>query len=283
MTPRKARHTQNQLSVNQPSDYESDANYLSDIPPPPPTRTDDELNLLVMKRHNPAVISLEYIAPYAVVYIFSTEIQQWEKNGIEGTAFLCRLAANEHRSERYSVTVLNRRGLNNFQVELLSSADVEVTPEFIILQSEMDGVPLVYGLWIFTEPPPSSTAHHKDTIAQKIESCAERAEESLIRAADYEDDGYEDEVEDEISVPMGRQLSLKELFGQQRQQDDAWSVRSHSPQRKTAPFAPSTDTDFFRAPKRHMTPHSPAVSAQSDGQGRDVLLDMFRKAGAGLH
>jgi hypothetical protein len=29
------------------------------------------------------------------------------------------------------------------------------------------------------------------------------------------------------SVPMGRQLSLRELFGQQRTQDAAWSVVNH--------------------------------------------------------
>ncbi|MCJ1256799.1 hypothetical protein MMC24_004623 [Lignoscripta atroalba] len=281
MTPRKPRQPQNQPHLtHQPSDYESDLNYLSDIPPPPPTRTDAELNLSVIKRHDATVLSLEYIAPFAVVYIFSMDTQQWEKSGIEGTVFLCRLSPTKDSPERYSVIVLNRRGLDNFNVELLSTADIEVTEDYIILQSANQGVPLVYGLWIFCEPPPSSTSHHRATIAQKIEECAERAERSRHQVSGHEGNGYNGEAQ--RSEPMGRQQSLQELFEQQRQQDDGWSIKTHSPQARPTQFVSSADTDFFRASGRHKVPHSPTVSAQSDGQARDVLADFVRKAGSGF-
>ena len=264
----------------QPSDYESDGNYLSDIPPPPLERTDEELNLSVLQRHNREVITVEYVAPYAVVYQFSSESQQWEKSGIEGTAFVCGLMPRYGAPRRYEVTVLNRRGLENFNIELLTASDVEVTEDYIILQSEMDGFLHVYGLWVFSEPPPSSTSHHRAAIAQKIQECAATVERE--RKLVEERDGVDYGAEFEESVPMGRQLSLKELFGQQRQEDDAWSVRSHSPRRPSTQFTPSIDTDFFQNPQRYMqTPHSPAVSAQSNGQGREILLDLFRKAGEG--
>src|SRR6266487_2235817 len=71
------RTQQNPPSVAQPSDYESDLQnyYLSDnqsganMPSdaiPPPTRTNEELNLAVLRRHNPAITSILSLAPYAV-------------------------------------------------------------------------------------------------------------------------------------------------------------------------------------------------------------------------
>ncbi|MCJ1392528.1 hypothetical protein MMC18_005396 [Xylographa bjoerkii] len=280
MSPRKARYQPTQSGIiNQPSDYESDANYLSDAPLPPIQRTDEELNLSVLQRHNQDVISLEYVAPYAVVYQFSPESQQWEKSGIEGTAFVCGLLPNGDSLQRYEVTVLNRRGLENFTLELMNASDVEVTEEYIILNSTHDGVPHVYGLWVFSEPPPSSTSHHRTAIAHKIQECAARVEAGRRPTLKQTKSRHDDNVDE--GVPMGRQLSLKEMFGQQRQQDDAWSIRSHSPRGPSTQFVASADTDFFRTPQRHAPPHSPAVSAQSNGKGRDVLLDMFRKAGEG--
>ncbi|MCJ1340770.1 hypothetical protein MMC09_006066 [Bachmanniomyces sp. S44760] len=279
------------IHSHQPSDYDSDLNYLSDVPPAPPTKTDEELNLSVLQRHDNSIISLDFIAPYAVVYVFSPDSQQWEKSGIEGTCFLCRLSSSATRPERYSVVVLNRRGLDNFNVELRSSEDVEITDMYIILQSNADGIPHVYGLWIFSEPPPSSTAHFREMLAQKIQACAEISENSFLQSQNPPGNGHETEPTEGNSVPMAREVSLQELFGQQRQEDDSWSVRSHSPQREqiqpqppTQPpqFVPSADTDFFRTPKRHAKPPSPStVSAQSNGQPENHLLDLFKKAGEG--
>ena len=277
MSPRRGRHQHSQ-SLQQPSDYEIDIQFLSDIPPPPEQRTNEELNLFVLKRHNREVTSVEYVAPYAVVYQFSPDSQEWEKSGIEGTAFVCGLQPSQERFERFEVTVLNRRGLENFKLELLSTADVEVTEEYIILNDIVEGVPKVYGLWIFSEPPPSSTSHHRRAIAHKIQECTQRVEAGKRPVRKESLNGHDKGIEE--GVPMGRQLSLKELFGQQRQQDDSWSIRSHSPRRPSVQFQTTADTDFFRAPPRRGPPHSPAVSAQSNGQGQDIM-DMIRKAGEG--
>jgi hypothetical protein len=261
------------------SDYESDVNYLSDIPAPPAERTDEELNLAVLRRHNHDVFTLEYVAPYVVVYIFNPTSQEWEKSGIEGTAFVCGLVPNNEYSARYAVMVLNRRGLENFNLELLSEEEVEITDEYIILQSPDANMPHVYGLWVFSEPPPSSTAHHRVAISQKIKDCAQRVAEGR-RSNQHQDTQIED------GAAMGRQLSLQQIFGQQRQEDDAWSVRSHSPAHHSPQPPPITqfttpaDTAFFLSSKRPAAPVSPAVSAQSTGQS-DVLLDLFRKAGDG--
>ena len=180
MTPRKAKQRQPQPHAANPvSDYDSDFNIPSveDAPIPLPTRTNTELNLSVIKRHLPNAVSIVSLASYAVVYVFSQISQQWEKHGTEGTLFVCELLPTPSATARYAVLVLNRRGLDNFQLELLNSDDIEITEEYVILQEHGDGDSnKAYGLWIFTEPEPSSTAHTKEVNAKIIEECALRAE-----------------------------------------------------------------------------------------------------------
>jgi len=73
---------------------------------------------------------------------------------------------------------------------------------------------------------------------------------------------------------MGKQISLQQLFGQQRAQDDGWSVKVHSPERRMAGLAPSLV---------HEAGAGVGVRGQGQGQGqhaqgRDILGDLFRKA-----
>ncbi|KAI4155501.1 MAG: hypothetical protein LQ340_000977 [Diploschistes diacapsis] len=277
---RGKHHVQNSIV----SDYESDVHYLSDIPPPPPERTDEELNLSVLRRYNRDVRTLEYVAPYVVVYNFVPDTLSWEKSGIEGSTFLCALQPNREYGYRCAVTVLNRRSPENLNIEIRSRETVEISEEYIILKNEAHGDAQIHGLWVFREPPPSSTAHHPEEFAKKVQECAEKVELSHRRVPL----GRDSEEEKGESAPMGRQISLSQLFGQQRQEDDSWSIRSHSPSRppaqpfqQTAPplashFTNTADTDFFRAGVRPTAAPSPAVSAQSNGQ-RETLLELFHK------
>lgn len=59
---------------------------------------------------------------------------------------------------------------------------------------------------------------------------------------------------------MGRQLSLRELFGQQRTQDSAWSVQNH-----------------HTAQPEVMHQHYQPAQAQQPAQN-DVLSQLFMKA-----
>ena len=166
------------------SDDESDLN-PSDIPPPQILRTNDELNLSVLRHHDPAIQSILSIAPYAVVYVFSALTQQWEKNGVEGCLFVCRLATEESSVERYAVMVLNKRGLENFSAELLHGDDVEITNENVNIRvtESGGGEQSIFGIWIFSEPPPSSTANARAINARIIQDCAARAESTRKLAA----------------------------------------------------------------------------------------------------
>lgn len=103
-------------------------------------------------------------------------------------------------AERYAVTVLNRRGLENFTVPLTSSDDVDI--EEVIIQirgpapesnqngemveeapSTNEAGQVVYGVWIFSEPD-TSTASTRELNARVIRDCAASAEDGARRSAE---------------------------------------------------------------------------------------------------
>ncbi|KAF1998934.1 PH domain-like protein [Amniculicola lignicola CBS 123094] len=208
----------------QPSDYETDAPL--DLAPPAP-RSNYELNLSVLRRHVPSAIALHHVSPYAVLYTFSLTTSQWEKVGIEGTLFIIQLTPSLVGAERYGVVILNRRGLENFHMELKSAEEVEITDDYIILH----GAEEVVGLWIFSEEEGSTKGMRLET-AEKILELSKAAADSRAEREESEEEGTNgavaEESEAEGGVPMGRQVSLRELFGQQRAQDAAWSVHQHN-------------------------------------------------------
>ncbi|KAF2205583.1 PH domain-like protein [Delitschia confertaspora ATCC 74209] len=251
---RKARLSQSRLP--QPYDYETDANF--DLPAPPP-RSNEELNLSVIRRHYPAVTSVLSIAPYVVLYLFSPEAAKWLKNDVEGGLFVCQLTPSSIGADRFAVAMLNRRGLDNFFLELSSAVEVDSTEEYVILQDNgVDGTPKAYGLWIFSEEG-KSTENCRAIHAQIIQDCAKQAEQS--RKALEEQMRNDAEAAEQIepmdmqdSVSMGRQVSLRELFGQQRESDADWSVHDH---------------------------HSAAATPDANGPGG--LLQLFQQAKQNYH
>lgn len=166
---------------------------------------------------------------------------------------------------------------------------MQITDEFVILKSEKEQeekADEIIGLWIFSEPPPNSTAETRKINAEVIKECATHAGKSLELAKESLAAQHQQHQQ---SVPMGRQISLKELFGQQRAQDDAFGQAY-----------PGTDMSAEGAMMNGGGPggmnwsHNPAVQAPvvpSPGQlpsaaaqamnqpGPNVLTDLFRRAG----
>lgn len=307
MPPKKGRTraAQHHAQTIIQSDYDTDnlTDMASSTPAPLPPRTNEELNLSVMRRHDPSVHQILSVAPFAVVYLFSPTTQQWEKCGVEGTLFVCSLApsatSTNQLEERYSVTVLNRKGLDNFSSELLSSDDVDVTDEYVILQIEdADGTPRIYGLWIFSEPEPSSTAQTRVVNALIIQECAMRAENSRVGAGGEEEGGvgqfggvgqqdeevYEEvqgpEVQDGYGGPV-RHVDVNDLFGQPPPPPPL--PQSRPQWQEQEPLGPA---HFFQqasqAPQQQGIPKFgqqnafPQMAPQQTQQ--DVLGDLFRSA-----
>ncbi len=226
--------------------FSPDPNNLNNtIPPPPPnTRSDAELNISVLQRHLPATQSIEKIAPYAVVYLFSTEREGWEKSGVEGSLFIVR--TYEEGREGYAVVVLNRRGLDNFVLKLMREDQVDVTEEYIILQDaggEGEGEQKAYGLWVFQEAE-GSTRGTRAEVGELITELARRVE----------------------GVDQG-------LDGAQQGQGGQYGMGNG-----TGTASP----DLMALLGQPRTQALPVVQQAETRQGQDVL-DMLRKAGANVH
>ena len=311
MNQRRSHHTRRQASVDNPrhppqapvqtqqappiqaSDYESDnAGYTSDLPPQhkPPTRTNEELNWSVLKRHNPNISSILSIAPFVVIYEFSPSPEpSWDKSGIEGTLFICQMQPGEQLGEdRYTAIVLNRRGLENFEAELreADNTGVEITDPYVIVSLMEGGVQKIFGIFIYSEGPGTSTEHTRTLNAELMKQCAiqaglslKTAEAEATEALPSQSNGHtqnqERAVEDvAIGVPMGRQISLQELFGRQRQEDASWSVRMHSPEGR----GQQDQQPFNRTRQAQNGPQQVPTAHQ---QQQNVLLNLFQNAGLG--
>lgn len=259
MTPRKAKPRAPQPHVRQPSDYESDLNAtaLLDALSSPPARTNAQLNLSVLTRHEPLTTSILFIAPYAVLYTFSPTSEQWEKCGIEGTLFVCKLASHPAGGERYSVIILNRRGFDNFKLELLERGHVEETEEFIILQDpDEQGNVGVYGLWIFSVAEPSSTVGTRERVSKVITDCAARAEATRIMAQSGVIGN---------GAGMSREVSKSGQVLSKQQQPGLIELTPPNPQ---LPM-------FASQPQ----PREASSTSPTRPEGSDILGDLFRKAG----
>lgn len=268
---------------------------------PPPSRTNTELNLLVLRRYCPDVERIVQIAPFAVVYSFSPETQGWEKIGTEGTLFVCQLAGTAY--SRYSVIILNRKSLDNFIVELVSAENVEITDSYVILQSPgADGDDQIYGLWIFSEE--NTKPSTQEVVAMAIEECALRAEEGRKTIEEsYEGEmtaHYGPEGVHQVDLPYqtqppveptqlvqptpsaGQQIDLMQLFGkpQAQQPQQQHQQQQHVPQavpqmnpdqfhqqqyQQQQPVQPVQQPKFASNPDTDFfrSTHSPAVQAQA--------------------
>jgi hypothetical protein len=213
MTPRKTRHRKEHqhhpTPLTQVSDYESEA-YVTETHVPPPTRTNNELNLSVLRRYNPSITSILSIAASAVIYIFTPATEAWEKSGIEGTLFVCDTGRDVTGAQKYSVVVLNRRGLENFDVDLARVADVEVTEELLIVRLEAEGEEKVVGIWLHEDKDGA-----REVNATLIARCWESAVESKATTTQesYTFDAQAPAIGADGAV-AGRRLSVRDLFAQ---------------------------------------------------------------------
>lgn len=296
--PPKKRNTRAAQLQPQPavSDYdETDTATFTDNAAahiaPPPSRTNTELNLLVLRRYCPDVERIVQIAPFAVVYSFSPETQGWEKIGTEGTLFVCQLASANY--SRYSVIILNRKSLDNFIVELVSADNVEITDSYVILQSpNADGVEQIYGLWIFSEE--NAKPSTQEVVAMAIEECALRAEEGRKLAeesyegqptAPYGTNGSEQEempYEAQMMMeptppaqpmpPPGQQIDLMQLFGKPELQPQ--QQQQHMPQ----PM-PQVNQEQFYQQQQHQQQYQPQQQpAQQPKFASNPDTDFFRSS-----
>ena len=224
-------HNQTQITLQQQPLYPQLAPvYPLDTSPPAYTqsslRTNAQLNLSVLQRYYPSISSILTISPFVALYTFSPSAQVWEKAEVDGTLFVCALSphyiqptsqvdgtgdvrrrgGSSDDEENYAIVILNRRGLDNFYLELggsnassksgRESVEVEITDEFTILQTTSDdGVNgEVWGLWIYEDGAAKdgkmSGGGGRGVTSGVITECAERVKRVNGGSQNQEIDGY---------------------------------------------------------------------------------------------
>ncbi|KAL2168868.1 hypothetical protein VTG60DRAFT_6770 [Thermothelomyces hinnuleus] len=243
-TPRKARH-RHHASNSGPrqvaaSDYESDAaQYMENresLPPsnPQPARDNTELSLRVLRRYQPSIRSILSIAANAVAYNFLESTQGWEKHGAEGTMFVCEqepfVAHTGEVVPRVCVFVLNRRSMENLEIDLLRVTDCEVVGELIVFRLEDDAAGTniqgedgaaakkILGLWIHADETNTREVHASLILGAWQQG--RQALGSYLQATTATAPGngaFVPDVQASIapggSSIAGKRLSVSELFG----------------------------------------------------------------------
>lgn len=184
-------------------------NYFSDAFPPP-SRSNTELNLTVLNRYIPNVRSIVTIAANAVLYSFNSTSMKWEKEEkapIEGTFFVTSdyEAEIETGNETFTLIILNRRGMNNFIVQIGDLLDVEVTDEVLIvgMKDEEGEERKVMGIWI-----------HEDRVGimKEISLKIKELWDKIMAVRESTQKGFA-EKQHPGGATLGRRLSMSEVFG----------------------------------------------------------------------
>jgi hypothetical protein len=260
-TPRKSRHRRHPSGggprIIAASDYESDAAHYMEQrdslagPAAPVSRDNNEMNFRVLSRYVPNLRAILSIAANAVIYNFAQgtagtseqPAQQWEKSGYEGTMFVCEMESlsvasldgNQYAVPQYCIFILNRRGPDNFQVNLLRVSECEDMDSLMILGTEEDhttvgpsgqpqGERKVVGLWI--HPDKVNTRETNTSVILALwKQCRDTISQLAIgfgmpQNAGFPAPGSSGQAEpeyvpaEEVAPPTGRRLSITDLFGQ---------------------------------------------------------------------
>ncbi|KAI1183271.1 hypothetical protein F5B17DRAFT_416839, partial [Nemania serpens] len=146
--PQQQQHQHQPFPIT--SDYESDTpHYMASDPstqPPPPAhaaataaavlagRTNTELNLGVLRRYLPSITTILSIAANAVVYTFQPP-SEWKRATVEGTMFVCSQRKTPGEAgDTGCLFILNRKGLQNFILDLDNVSDFELAGDLLIFK-----------------------------------------------------------------------------------------------------------------------------------------------------
>ncbi|TRX93250.1 hypothetical protein FHL15_005829 [Xylaria flabelliformis] len=219
----RSHQLQHQHQHQQPptSDYESDTpQHMAPQHVAAPSaalagRTNTELNLGVLRRYLPNITSILSIAANAVVYTFEPP-SQWKRTNTEGTMFICsqRKAPGEV-GETGCLFILNRKGLQNFVLDLDTVSDFELAGDLLIfkldhaanevhLDSGEAVRPLVLGLWTYAEEKSDREMNAtliNDMWTQALTTRDARAASDPATIATFAE-----------SQATGRRLSVSDLF-----------------------------------------------------------------------
>ncbi|KAI0993757.1 hypothetical protein K3495_g14427 [Podosphaera aphanis] len=172
----------------------------------------NKINFTVLQRYVPSLKNIIAIAASASIYILTPDDSEagaeWKRAEIEGTLFVCQLENSRTTgTERHCIVVLNRKGMDNLIIESGEIENVEITTEFLTLQFSSNGEVRILGFFI------QSSICSREDICNLIKGHWESARLAQLDSGDSFDREGPDSIEqNQGNKPMGRRLSLSELF-----------------------------------------------------------------------
>ncbi|KAI0140260.1 hypothetical protein BJ166DRAFT_630458 [Pestalotiopsis sp. NC0098] len=199
------------VSANQiTSDYESDtASYMAAhaaLPNPAlAQRSNEEINMTVLRRYMPSITHVYSIASNAVVYTYdpTSDATGFEKANIEGPLFTCQLGGNDAQN---SIFILNRKSTDNLKLDLATATNIEQQGDMLYIQSTgSNGEPNVWGLYIH-----DSADNRRETHTVAIMGLWRATKEALVLQAQILQQNMQN-----MQQGGGRQISMNELMQRQ--------------------------------------------------------------------
>lgn len=185
-------------------------------------RTNTELNLSVLRRYLPSITTILSIAANAVVYTFQPP-SEWKRATVEGTMFICSQRKTPgDAGDTGCLFILNRKGLQNFILDLDNVSEFELAGDLLIfklenathqvrLESGESVVPLVLGLWTYAEE--KSDRETNAALIHDMWSEALRTRDLRARAAASDPATFAALAETgPAAQATGRRLSVSDLF-----------------------------------------------------------------------
>ncbi|KAL9102994.1 MAG: hypothetical protein Q9163_001914 [Psora crenata] len=246
-------------------------------------KPEEALNHRVISRHLPFLSAVLSRTHYSVIYTFSPSTSSWEKTGVEGTLFVVSLHPLPGTSSpRYALVILNRRGLNNWILELKNADGVQVTEEYIILQGQgivkdtADGeVGLeeeeekIWGIWVFEEEV-GSTRGQRAACADWVIKCANWAEGGVAEGENSAGSNIREVNVDSWADGVRRDESTSTDGFNDNAAEDQQPARSPD---LLALLNKGRGQDQDRGPP---------LAVQDLNAGRDIKHELFRRAGENL-
>ncbi|KAL7415125.1 hypothetical protein BDY24DRAFT_283837 [Mrakia frigida] len=98
----------------------------------PVTAQTHAMNLKVLQRHDPSILSIVDSATYVVLYHYDEKEGGWKKEGIEGSMFIFRRSI----SPPLGLFILNRHGLKNWTRPITFNTEFDIQGKTLMLNEQ---------------------------------------------------------------------------------------------------------------------------------------------------
>lgn len=134
------------------------------------------LNLAVLQRIDPRVVSIVTSASHVAIYSFDSALQQWEKRNIEGALFI----TERDDDPQHRIVVLNRTSTTNLVQDVALTLQIQPKKPYLMLRDSAHPEVGIYGIWFQNDAELKRITH---ALARLMKGLKQLTSESADTAA----------------------------------------------------------------------------------------------------